>query len=67
MRRMIDGEITGTIGRIVLDRPEAHNALDQAAMRALRGLLEDWTGRDLRAVILTGRGRSFCAGASLGD
>lgn len=64
---MINGEITGTIGRIVLDRPEAHNALDQAAMRALRALLEDWAGRDLRAVILTGRGRSFCAGASLED
>jgi enoyl-CoA hydratase/carnithine racemase len=64
---MIDGEITGTIGRIVLDRPEAHNALDQAAMRALRALLEDWAGRDLRAVIVTGRGRSFCAGAALGD
>lgn len=64
---MIKGEITGPIGRIVLDRPEAHNALDQAAMRALRALLEDWAGRDLRAVILTGRGKSFCAGASLGD
>lgn len=64
---MIIGEIDGTIGRITLDRPEAHNALDQAAMRELRALLGDWTGRDLRAVVVTGRGKSFCAGASLGD
>lgn len=64
---MILSEIRGPIGRIVLNRPEAHNALDQAAMRELGGLLADWAGRDLRALVLTGRGRSFCAGASLGD
>ena len=64
---MILSKIRGPIGRIVLNRPEAHNALDQAAMRELGGLLADWAGRDLRALVLTGRGRSFCAGASLGD
>lgn len=64
---MILSRIDGPIGRITLDRPEAHNALDQSAMRDLRRLLEDWSGRDLRALVLTGRGRSFCAGAALGD
>lgn len=65
---MILGELDGAIGRIVLDRPEAHNALDQAAMRALSALLADWAGREgLRALVITGRGRSFCAGAALGD
>lgn len=65
---MIIGEIDGRVGRITLDRPEAHNALDQAAMRALRGMLDEWAARDdLRALVMTGRGRSFCAGAALGD
>ncbi len=64
---MIRHEIDGHVGRITLDRPEAHNALDQAAMRDLRTLLEHWAGHDLRVLVLTGRGRSFCAGAALGD
>jgi enoyl-CoA hydratase/carnithine racemase len=64
---MIEGRIEGTVGRIALNRPEAHNALDQAAMRTLAALLADWSGRDLRGVVLTGRGRSFCAGAALGE
>jgi enoyl-CoA hydratase/carnithine racemase len=64
---VIEQRIDGVIGRITLDAPAAHNALDQAAMRRLTTLLDDWATRDLRAVVLTGRGRSFCAGAALGD
>jgi enoyl-CoA hydratase/carnithine racemase len=65
---MIESAIDGPLGRIVLDRPDAHNALDRAAMATLTALLADWAGRDdLRAVVLTGRGRSFCSGASLGE
>jgi methylglutaconyl-CoA hydratase len=51
------------IARIALDRPERHNAFDEALIAALtdafRGL------HDVRAVILTGNGKSFCAGADL--
>ena len=65
---MIDARRDGAIGRIVHDRPEAHNALDRAAMERLLAVLGAWAGAaELRAVVLTGRGRSFCAGASLGD
>jgi enoyl-CoA hydratase/carnithine racemase len=64
---MIESSIDGPLGHIVLDRPEAHNALDRAVMAALTALLADWAARDLRAVVLTGRGRSFCSGASLGE
>ncbi len=55
------------IGRITLARPETHNALDQDAMRALTTTLNTWQNSGLRALILTGEGKSFCAGASLGD
>jgi enoyl-CoA hydratase/carnithine racemase len=65
---MIDAGIDGAVARIVLDRPAAHNALDRAAIAELLALLDDWAARDgLRALVLTGRGRSFCAGAALGD
>ena len=65
---MIDAHRDGAVGRIVLDRPEAHNALDRAAMERLLVVLAEWAGAtELRTVVLTGRGKSFCAGAALGD
>lgn len=65
---MIESEIEGPVGRITLNKPEAHNALDRAAIAAIAETLEDWAARDdLRVVVLTGTGKSFCAGASLGE
>ena len=65
---MIEAEVEGAVGRVVLNAPETHNALDRAAMGAMIRLLEDWSGRsDLRVLVLTGVGRSFCSGAALGD
>jgi enoyl-CoA hydratase/carnithine racemase len=65
---MIEAAIDGAVGRITLNAPQSHNALDQTAMRDLTALLADWAARDdLRALVLTGRGRSFCAGAALGE
>jgi enoyl-CoA hydratase/carnithine racemase len=65
---MIDAGVDGALARIVLDRPAMHNALDRVAIAELLALLDDWAARDdLRALVLTGRGRSFCAGAALGD
>jgi len=65
---MIAATVDGAVARITLDRPEAHNALDAAAMAAIASTLAGWSGRDdLRALIVTGRGRSFCAGAALGE
>ena len=64
---MIRAEVQGAVGRITLERPEKHNALDQAAMRGMSRILEGWRGQDLRALVLTGTGRSFCSGAALGD
>ena len=37
---MIRSEIAGALARITLDRPEAHNALDQAGLRELTALEE---------------------------
>jgi enoyl-CoA hydratase/carnithine racemase len=65
---VIEAAIDGAVGRITLNAPRSHIALDQAAIREITRLLGEWAGRDdLRAVVLTGRGKSFCAGAALGE
>lgn len=53
----------GVTAEVVLDRRERLNALDLDDMRSLRGLLVALAGRPgLRAVMLRGEGRAFCAG-----
>ncbi|MGD9387100.1 MAG: enoyl-CoA hydratase-related protein [Gammaproteobacteria bacterium] len=54
------------IATLTLNRPEVHNAFDAALVLRLTELLMDIKERkDLRAVVLTGAGRSFSAGADL--
>ncbi|HYZ20957.1 MAG TPA: enoyl-CoA hydratase/isomerase family protein [Rhodopila sp.] len=57
----------GRVGRILLNRPKALNALDQAMIRACAAALETW--RDdphVDAVVIEGAGdRAFCAGGDI--
>ena len=57
----------GRVGRIVLNRPQALNALDLPMIRACTRALEDW--RDdphVHAVVIEGAGdRAFCAGGDI--
>ncbi len=57
----------GAVAVLTIDRPEALNALDVPALRALRAHLAELRDRDdLRVAVLTGAGpRAFCAGADL--
>ncbi|MDQ0761616.1 2-(1,2-epoxy-1,2-dihydrophenyl)acetyl-CoA isomerase [Streptomyces canus] len=62
VRHIVDGQVS----YITLDRPEVLNALTPGQ----RDLLVELLGRasadpDVRAVVLTGTGRGFCAGADL--
>ena len=51
---------------VTLDRPAIHNAFDDRLIEALTVLLETIGGDSrVRALLLTGRGRSFSAGADL--
>jgi 2-(1,2-epoxy-1,2-dihydrophenyl)acetyl-CoA isomerase len=68
---MTDGirvERDGAVATITLDRPEALNALTIPMKVALAAVLQDIGGdRAVRAVILTGAGRAFCAGQDLDE
>jgi methylglutaconyl-CoA hydratase len=54
------------VRRIALNRPEVHNAFDDVLIAELTAAIDE-AGRDenVRAVVLTGEGESFSAGADL--
>jgi 2-(1,2-epoxy-1,2-dihydrophenyl)acetyl-CoA isomerase len=61
-------EVDGPVATLTLDRPEALNALTIPVKVALREALESIAeDRGIRAVILTGAGRAFCAGQDLAE
>jgi 2-(1,2-epoxy-1,2-dihydrophenyl)acetyl-CoA isomerase len=55
----------GAVMTITLNRPEKMNAFNRALHDALRGALKDARDPEVRAVVLTGAGRAFCAGQDL--
>jgi 2-(1,2-epoxy-1,2-dihydrophenyl)acetyl-CoA isomerase len=56
------------VATITLDRPEHMNTMSRALVeQALAALQEAADDESVRAVILTGTGRAFCAGGDLGD
>ncbi|BBP77659.1 enoyl-CoA hydratase [Pseudomonas gingeri NCPPB 3146 = LMG 5327] len=56
------------IARITLNRPEQRNALDIPTLKALIDLLDRFEADPaVRVLLLTGSGRSFCAGADLAE
>ena len=56
------------IARIALNRPEKRNALDGEMIDTLLLALEEFAQADnLRAVVVTGTGKDFCAGADLAE
>ncbi len=61
---MISSELEGGVLELRLARPERRNALDGPMVDGLRAVLES-AARDggTRAVVLTGEGSAFCAGA----
>lgn len=68
---MTDGlrvEVDGPVATLTLDRPAALNALTVPIKVALREALESIAAdREVRAVVLTGAGRAFCAGQDLAE
>ena len=62
---MIGIERAGDVTTIELRRPERRNALNTELADALRDAVEKAAADDVRAVVITGAGTVFCAGADL--
>jgi 2-(1,2-epoxy-1,2-dihydrophenyl)acetyl-CoA isomerase len=59
-------EIKNGIGIITLNRPEKFNAFNREMALSLQEKLNECsTNREVRAVLLTGNGKAFCAGQDL--
>ncbi|MDV6977048.1 enoyl-CoA hydratase/isomerase family protein [Mycobacterium intracellulare] len=64
MVHMLRERRDGAVAWLTFDRPERLNAFTAAGYRELRVALQRLARDDaVRAVVLTGRGRAFCAGA----
>jgi methylglutaconyl-CoA hydratase len=58
----------GAVARVILNRPDVHNAFNAELIGELRLLfrrLSDEPAESLRVVVLAGNGPSFCAGADV--
>ena len=59
-------ERDGAVARVWLDRPEVRNALNGTLIRALAAAFTELAAGDgVRAIVLGGAGKAFCAGADL--
>ena len=56
----------GPVARIALNRPEARNAMSDVTLRELTDAFQELgLEKGLRAVLVTGEGKDFCAGADI--
>ena len=55
----------GAVLTITLNRPESYNAFTTSMHAALHAALEEAASEDVRAVVLTGAGKGFCAGQDI--
>ena len=66
MSELIELVKTDVIAKIALNRPEAYNAFDYELVSQLANQLTTLAGDDnVRGVVITGKGKAFCAGGDL--
>ena len=66
MSNVLRIERTGPVGRVWLDRPEVRNALNGTLIRDLAAAFAELAAdAGVRAIVLGGSGKAFCAGADL--
>jgi len=62
----IEYSISESLATVTFSRPEVHNAFNDVMIKELLEVFQAISERkDVRVVVLTGRGKSFCAGADL--
>ena len=64
--KTIKYSIKDKIAWVTLNRPEIHNAFDETMISELLELYKEFSDMsNVRVVVITGEGKSFCAGADL--
>ncbi len=59
-------DVDGPVATITLDRPDSMNAFTSRMVHEMLAILDETDADDaIRAVIITGAGRAFCAGADM--
>ena len=68
MYQTIKYEVKDSVGYVTISRPETLNALNKTVLEELFDVFNKIDADDsVRVVILTGEGRSFVAGADIGQ
>ena len=68
MAELVTSERRGPVALLTLNRPDALNALNRALMTALRDRLDEVAeDAGVRALVLTGAGAAFAAGADIAE
>ena len=62
---MIDLTVTDAVAHVVLNNPAKLNALDEEAIRELDAAYAEAEASGVRALVLRGEGRAFCAGRDI--
>lgn len=58
--------VSGLVTKVVLARPDVRNAMDAVSLRELTEVFRQLAKTDaVRAVVVTGEGKDFCAGADI--
>ena len=65
---MIELEVTDRVATLTLDDPDRRNVVSAALNEAVVSAMDELERRDdVGAVVVTGAGKAFCAGADLDD
>ena len=66
MTKLVELSIDDGVGLIAFNRPDVRNAINDAMRKEFIGALEQAAADDsVRAVVLTGNGKAFCAGGDI--
>lgn len=66
MKKFVQTNLENKIATICLNRPEAHNALNETVIQELTQAFQEAGSRsDARAVVFASKGTSFCAGGDI--
>jgi 2-(1,2-epoxy-1,2-dihydrophenyl)acetyl-CoA isomerase len=62
---LVEYERTGDVGRLILNRPEAGNAVDPALIADFEAAIDDASAASIRALLILARGANFSLGGDV--